>query len=150
MSIIRNSLNCTCSWRFRGAPWLDQLSRWRWMQRHCGSCGRDRHGHCVLGAGHGSTAAPRQSPQGGGGGAHLAQFQLFNERGPLVFHLLPIRRPFGFDLKSERQRSAEFLEMKHLGTATDRVALHLHSAGGDLHLRKELSGPVNRESFSLF
>ena len=39
MSIIRNSPNCTCSCRFRGAPWLDQLSRWSWMHRHCGSCG---------------------------------------------------------------------------------------------------------------
>lgn len=37
MSIIRNSLNCTCSCRFRGVPWLDQLSRCRWMHRHWGS-----------------------------------------------------------------------------------------------------------------
>lgn len=103
-----------------------------------------------VGGGTREHSGPEAKPTRRGGGAHLAQFQLFNERGPLVFHLLPIRRPFGFDLKSERQRSAEFLEMKHLGTATDRVALHLHSAGGDLHLRKELSGPVNRESFSLF
>lgn len=54
MSIIRNSLNCTCSCRFRGVPWLDQLSRCRWMHRHWGSCrGTESGGGRVLEVGHG-------------------------------------------------------------------------------------------------